>query len=262
MKDTDGVCIGADTPQAQARGDDLFWPNRRAWRVTLGIAVALWGLALLTWAQHGVDEMLVRQAAARDPLAPVVLLALVASAYGKSAMAAILLAGLVASFWSDGWRRHREIALLTLLSLGISGLGEAVLKKAVDRPRPAAAHPDLSFTAPESTTAAFPSGHSAMGVALALPFLVFARDRSAGRELVRLALSGLAGAVCASRVVLGAHYLSDVLGGVAMAVSGLPLAVLATNAILERQTPADMDRVARIETVVYAVLVFVLWRLS
>jgi hypothetical protein len=47
-----------------------------------------------------------------------------------------------------------------------------------------------------------------------------------------------------------------------MALCGLPLAVLASNAILSRMTPSDMDRAVRIWIGVYAVLIFVLWKLS
>jgi hypothetical protein len=47
-----------------------------------------------------------------------------------------------------------------------------------------------------------------------------------------------------------------------MALSGLPVALLATNSILSRMTPSDRDRASRIGVVVYALLVFVLLKLS
>ena len=121
---------------------------------------------------------------------------------------------------------------------------------------------DLSFAASAFTSSSFPSGHSTKAVALALPFLLFVRGWRGWRGLVKGALAVLALSVCASRVVLGAHFLSDVVGGLAMALTGLPLAVLASNAILGTMTPSDMDRAGRIWIGVYAVLVFVLWMLS
>jgi membrane-associated phospholipid phosphatase len=219
-------------------------------------------VALLVWAQHGLDEALVRQAAARDMQGLVVSLARVASKFGMAVIAAILLAGLVASVFRESWRRHRSICLVTLMSFAISGAAGDVLKDLVDRPRPAVEFSDLSLPAGTSSTDAFPSGHSTKSVALALPFLVFVAGWRGWRGLARLSVAGLALSVCASRVVLGAHFLSDVVGGLAMALSGLPLAVLASNAILGRMTPSDTDRAVRIWIVVYAVLIFVLWKLS
>ena len=152
--------------------------------------------------------------------------------------------------------------MLTLMSLGISGIAGDVLKELVDRPRPYIEYSTLSFAADESTTSSFPSGHSTKAVALALPFLLFVTGWRGGRGLVKCALAGLALSVCASRVVLGAHFLSDVVGGLAMALSGLPIAVWASNAILKTMTPSDLDRASRIWIALYAVLVFVLLKLS
>lgn len=236
--------------------------TRRAGIGILAAAGVAWCMALLLWAQHGLDEALVRQAAARDPHGLVVSLAQVASRYGKAVMAAVILGGLVASIFVESWRRHRNVYLLTLLSLAISGVAGDVLKDLIDRPRPAVEFSDLSFPAGASSTDAFPSGHSTKSVALALPFFLFVAGWRGWRGLARLSVAGLALSVCASRVVLGAHFLSDVVGGLAMALSGLPLAVLASNAILGRMRPPDMDRAVRIWIVVYAALIFVLWKLS
>ena len=99
-------------------------------------------------------------------------------------------------------------------------------------------------------------------MALALPFLLCVAGWRGWRGLVKCALAGLALSVCASRVVLGAHFLSDVTGGLAMALSGLPLAVWASNAILRAMSPADLDRAGRIWIGVYAALIPVLVMLS
>jgi undecaprenyl-diphosphatase len=137
-----------------------------------------------------------------------------------------------------------------------------VLKLVVERPRPSVEYSTLSFPAGHSPTLSFPSGHSTKAVALALPFLLFVADWRGWRGLVKGALAGLALSVCASRVVLGAHFLSDVTGGLAMALSGLLLAVWASNAILRAMSPADLDRAGRIWIGVYAVLIPVLVMLS
>ncbi len=236
--------------------------TRRAWIGVLAAAGIAWSVALLLWAHHGLDEALVRHAATRDPHGLVVGLARVASKYGMAVIAAVLLGGLVASAFTESWRRHRNVYLLTLLSFAISGVAGDVLKDLVDRPRPAVEFSDLSLPAGASSTEAFPSGHSTKSVALALPFFVFVAGWREWRGLARLSVAALALSVCASRVALGAHYLSDVVGGLAMALSGLPLAVLASNTILGRMTPPDMDRAVRIWIGVYAVFVPVLVMLS
>ena len=52
------------------------------------------------------------------------------------------------------------------------------------------------------------------------------------------------------------------IGGLATALSGLPLAVLASNAITDRTSPAQWERASRVGLVVYLVLIFVLLKLS
>ena len=259
---TDAVAEGSGATAAAREEVDGLRLSRRAWTTIVLAAAAAWCLALLVWAQHGLDETLVRQAAARDPHGLVMGLARVASKFGMAAIAAIHLAGIVASFSAGSWRRHRKVYLLTLMSLAVSGLAGDVLKDLIDRPRPAVEYAELRLPAGASTTDAFPSGHSTKSVALALPFLLFVTGWARWRGVARLSVAGLALSVCASRVLLGAHFLSDVLGGVAMALSGLPLATLASNALLKRTGTSDMERAARIWAGVYAVLVFVLWKLS
>ena len=177
-------------------------------------------------------------------------------------MGVVLLGALLASVASASWRHLRPVFLATLMSLAISGVAGDVLKEIVERPRPRTAHPELRLPAPESTTSSFPSGHSTKAVALALPFLIFAIGWRGWEGAIKASLAGLALSVCASRVVLGAHYLSDVTGGLAMALSGLPLAALASGAILRTMSSSDLERAGRIWVGVYAVMIFVLWKLS
>jgi membrane-associated phospholipid phosphatase len=190
-------------------------------------------------------------------------LARVASLCGMAAMAAIHLAGLTVSVLGEkSWRRHMNVYLLTLLSLVIAGLAGDLLKVVVDRPRPYVVYSALSFAARESSTYSFPSGHSTKSLALVLPLLLFVKGWGVWRAFTKLAVAGLALSVCVSRVVLGAHFLSDVVGGLAMALSGLPLAVMASNSVLGRMTEADRERAGRLGIGVYFLLIFVLLKLS
>jgi undecaprenyl-diphosphatase len=234
----------------------------RVWTVVSLLAGALWGLALLLWAQHGPDEAVLLWSAGLEPEGLAIRSAQLASRYGKALMGIVLLGALVASVRRASWRPLRPVFLVTLMSLAISAVAGNLLKEVVERPRPRAAHPELGLPAPESTTSSFPSGHSTKAVALALPFLVCVAGWRGWTGAIKATLAGLALAVCASRLVLGAHYLSDVTGGLAMALSGLPLAVLASGAILRTMTPEDLDRAGWIWTGVYVVLVVILWALS
>jgi undecaprenyl-diphosphatase len=76
-----------------------------------------------------------------------------------------------------------------------------------DRPRPYEAHPgDADLLLPISPDPSFPSDHAIAAFAIAVA--IFLRHRRAG--LLALALASL---VAISRVALGTHYPSDVLGG-------------------------------------------------
>jgi membrane-associated phospholipid phosphatase len=236
--------------------------RRPGWIALLTGAAAAWCLAVLVWARHGADEALALWSAGLDRQGPWIDLASAASGYGKPAMGALLLAALVVSISAPGGRRDRPVFLLTLMSLGISGVAGDLLKELIARPRPCDGYSAVSVAADPSRTWSFPSGHSTKAVALALPFLVFVGGWRGWRGLIKWVLALLALSVCASRVVLGAHFLSDVLGGAAMALSGLPLAVLASNAVLRRMTPADGDGAVRVGIGVYVLMIVLLWVLS
>jgi undecaprenyl-diphosphatase len=77
----------------------------------------------------------------------------------------------------------------------------------VDRPRPYVAHPgDAHLFVPASADPSFPSDHATAAFAIAVAILL--RSRRPGW----LALA-MASAVAVSRVVVGTHYPSDVVGG-------------------------------------------------
>ncbi len=118
----------------------------------------------------------------------------------------MVLIGLVAAV------RHRSLAVLgylLLVGVGVSLLNSG-LKAMVERERPTVA----MLTSYSGSS--FPSGHSAAaGACWAAMALILARHR--GRWPRRVAAAGAAlisGAVAASRVLLGVHWLSDVVAGV------------------------------------------------
>ena len=68
-----------------------------------------------------------------------------------------------------------------------------------------------------------------MAFSLALPFLLFAPAVSRWTTATKLLVIVLALLVAYARIAMGVHYLSDVLGGMAMAVTMMPPAVLLAN---------------------------------
>ena len=142
-----------------------------------------------------------------------------------------LLAGLL--FWRRGIRL--ALALAPTVALGVSAVSVAVTKAIVGRARP----PVSLHLIPESD-ASFPSGHAtdsaAVCIAIALVLAVFVLRRPIARLLSVAAGAALAGAIGTSRLILGVHWPSDVIAGLALGL-GVSLAVTITAALFARLTP-------------------------
>ena len=137
-------------------------------------------------------------------------------------LAASALVCLAAGFFRTGLRRYRRACLFLLLVylLGPGLLVNGILKTHWDRPRPVdvvdfgGAQPFVQLSAPTFDGAegrSFPSGHASVAFYLASPWFLL---RSTNRRAARLWLgAGLAygGLMSLTRMVQGAHFLSDVL---------------------------------------------------
>jgi undecaprenyl-diphosphatase len=116
------------------------------------------------------------------------------------------------------WRRFRDPLRTALCPVAVGGtwaIGHLV-KVAVARPRPltaAAAH-ELDFS--------YPSGHATAATALAVAagLLVYTTGMTRRRQAVVGVLAVYAVMVSASRLVLGVHYLTDVVGGALLGAAG------------------------------------------
>lgn len=117
------------------------------------------------------------------------------------------------------WRRRHWVATVWLLSITANSLAVRVLKNLFERARP--------DPVPGLVTSgySFPSGHAAGALMVygLLAWLLCQRASPRGRWLIGVAAALLIAAIAASRVLLGVHYLSDVLGGLLWA--GMVLAV-------------------------------------
>ena len=117
------------------------------------------------------------------------------------------------------WRRgHPRLAIFLIVTTLGGGLLDTVVKNVVNRDRP-------SLVDPVATAhgKSFPSGHAMSSTftygALLLVFLPVVARRYRGAILAGTVL--LIAAICFSRLALGVHFISDVLGGVVLGLAWL-----------------------------------------
>ncbi len=138
-------------------------------------------------------------------------------------------------------RDWRPLVKLAVALAGAVGLYD-IVKPAVDRARPPSA-----LWIGHYSGAAFPSGHAAQSVAFyAMLTLIVSPGTSYGRKaLLWSGAAAIALVVGASRVYLGAHWLTDVLGGYALGAAWVSLLVvigLPVRARTARHTAAVASR--------------------
>ena len=110
--------------------------------------------------------------------------------------------------WRERWRRA---AILLAITFAGAGLIDEVLKLSFRRARP-----DAYFNYPEPHSFSFPSGHAMFAFCFfgTLASLVTARLESTRVEvLVWVAAAALIALIGFSRIYLGVHYPTDVIGG-------------------------------------------------
>ncbi|MHB1243591.1 MAG: phosphatase PAP2 family protein [Gaiellaceae bacterium] len=143
--------------------------------------------------------------------------------------------------------RRRQIADAALLPVVLGGgeLLNLVLKLSFHRARP-----ELGVV--QLDTYSYPSGHAMIATATygAFAFLLWGRTRSGRtRILISAGVATIVLLICFSRLYLGVHYLSDVLGAVAAGATWLALSIALQAAYGERFTArftgSRVDRFAR-----------------
>jgi membrane-associated phospholipid phosphatase len=233
-------------------------PARKA-RLFLGIGACLWALSIVLWQQAGLDRsiQLAHGTLRSDSLITACARAL--STYGMASCILVFLGCFALSYRYDGFKDLRRILLPILLSFAIAGPVGDLSKRIFARPRPFEQYPAEIVPITRPAAYSLPSGHSTKSFALVLPFVVLA-PAGKRRKIIKAALLLVAAAVAYSRIVLGVHFLSDILAGIGTALIVLPLAAAAANMIYAAKgmTEKNAEKIAAVCGLILLGLIFYL----
>ena len=170
---------------------------------------------------------------------PAVVTALkVLTRFGQLPLEALIVLVAVALLLRHRPPRRRAAVFLVVTSIS-GGVLDTVVKVLVDRPRPVVDHP-VAMALGKS----FPSGH-AMSSTIVYGALVVVFRRTWSRRVRPVAVAGtvlLILAVGASRLLLGVHFVSDVVGGFLLGSAWLLASVAAFQIWQEEEREAPLDR--------------------
>jgi len=200
------------------------------WRLVAAvIALAAIWLAALLWGRGPLDRSVYETLYAGHRPA-MIAVARALTALGEPTV--LIGAGVATALWLwHAGHRHLPVVLIAITMLG-RGLSEAQ-KYWVGRARP-----DIEAHLVVVKTQSFPSGHATSSMIF---YMVMALTLTAGTRLHRLAAAAaflLSLLIGLSRVMLGVHWPSDVIGGWAFGL----LWVLLTLRIAQRFVGADLKR--------------------
>lgn len=121
--------------------------------------------------------------------------------------------------------RKTGICLGVVLLIG-EIVGNQILKKLFERPRPYTVNPDITLIIGKLSSFSFPSGHSRCAVECSIT--IFANNKKWGIAAIVLAIL-----TCISRLYLYMHYPTDVLAGAALGVIDGLLAIFIVKKVGE-----------------------------
>lgn len=153
-------------------------------------------------------------------------------------VAAVLAVTFIVVLLIKGWR----LALAVCVVTGLGWLTTLVVKAVVAEPRPTAVLSHILKVSP--ATLSYPSGHVVFAAALVAALAMVCR-RVASRTII-LIVGGLFILLVAwSRLYIGVHFTSDVVGAILNGVAGAILFAGLWNLLARRVFPGDRKRAGR-----------------
>jgi membrane-associated phospholipid phosphatase len=229
-------------------GTPIFlYDIKKIWIICLTSGSVFWLIGFILWAQQQFDEaVLFYYNPARIVYDPIVIISQWLTSYGMAAITGIFVVYLLVSQKLKFLDAPLTIYFYIICSLGLSGIAGDLLKEVFARPRPITTYGSEILVLSQSVTPAIPSGHATKSVALILPFILLVTSSNNLHKAVKIMITLIAGGVCLSRIVLGAHYVSDVVAGIGMAVIGLPFTMMFANMILRRTKEEKLPFLSKI----------------
>jgi undecaprenyl-diphosphatase len=238
------------------KGTPILLPNAKSiWIACFALGAVFWIIGLVLWGQQGIDEtVLFYYNAMRIANDPVVILSEWLSSYGMAVITVIFVVYLLVSQKFKSLDVPLTVYFYTICSYGLSGIAGDILKAILARPRPAVTFGSEILALSQSKGFAFPSGHATKSIALILPFILLVNNSKNLHKADKIVIAFIAGGVCFSRIVLGAHYVSDVVAGIGMALVGLPFSMLFANMVLRKIKQERLPFLSRIWGIILILL--------
>jgi undecaprenyl-diphosphatase len=240
------------------KGIPILLPNlKRIWIACFVLGAVFWIIALILWAQRGIDEaVLFYYNPMRIAMDPIVVLSKWLSSNGMAAITSLLVVYLIVSKKLKSLNAPLTVYFYTICSFGFIGIAGDILKEILARPRPADTYGSEILAWSHALSYAIPSGHATKSIALVLPFILLVSHSKNIHKGIKIVIGLIAVGVCFSRIVLGAHYVSDVLAGIGMALIGLPLSMMFANMLLRKM---NQEQLPKLSYIWGGLLIFLTW---
>jgi len=236
----------------------LFVISKKNLVLFLGLFLISWIVAGFLWWQFEIDKSILFALNNSNFSNGFAKLNLLISSYGMPSIVFIYLLYILAGLKLDSMKQGNQIFVLILFSFALAGIAGDLLKEVIQRVRPIYEFPNQLTFLTDSQSPSFPSGHATKAVALVIPFLFYAKYEGTIHNVIKVFLALVAGWVCLSRIILGAHYLSDVLGGFGMAFAVLPVALLVANSVIGKLPKEKFDAFPQKWIFIYIALIVLL----
>jgi undecaprenyl-diphosphatase len=233
---------------------------KRIWIACFVLGTVFWIIAFILWAQGGIDEaLLFYYNPMRIAMDPIVVSSKWLSSSGMAAITILFVVYLLISKKLTYLDAPVTVYLYTICSYGLSGVAGDLLKQVFARPRPLATYGNEILALSQSATPAIPSGHATKSIALVLPFILLVSHSKHLHKGIKIVIGLIAVGVCFSRIVLGAHYVSDVLAGIGMALIGLPFSMMFANMLLRKMKREQLPKLSYVWgfLLIFLTLVFI-----